>query len=212
MTSLLNIPNIPLLCIQFLPEIMTTLQEFYDSGLFTYAILPLLIFMARIMDVTIGTMRIVMVAKGQKFWAPILGFFEVFIWIITMSKVMQNLDNWMCYIGYAGGFATGNWVGLILEEKLAMGIVKIQIITRKEASQLISALKDAGYGITHHDAHGANGIVSIIHTIVKRTDIDKVDNIIMTYNPKAFYSIEEIKFVSQGVFPIQSASRWRKGK
>jgi uncharacterized protein YebE (UPF0316 family) len=191
---------------------MTTLQEFYDSGLFTYAILPLLIFMARIMDVTIGTMRIVMVAKGQKFWAPILGFFEVFIWIITMSKVMQNLDNWMCYIGYAGGFATGNWVGLILEEKLAMGIVKIQIITRKEASQLISALKDAGYGITHHDAHGANGIVSIIHTIVKRTDIDKVDNIIMTYNPKAFYSIEEIKFVSQGVFPIQSASRWRKGK
>jgi uncharacterized protein YebE (UPF0316 family) len=168
--------------------------------------------MARIMDVTIGTMRIVMVAKGQKFWAPILGFFEVFIWIITMSKVMQNLDNWMCYIGYAGGFATGNWVGLILEEKLAMGIVKIQIITRKEASQLISALKDAGYGITHHDAHGANGIVSIIHTIVKRTDIDKVDNIIMTYNPKAFYSIEEIKFVSQGVFPIQSASRWRKGK
>lgn len=191
---------------------MTTLQEFYDSGLFTYAILPLLIFMARIMDVTIGTMRIVMVAKGQKFWAPILGFFEVFIWIITMSKVMQNLDNWMCYIGYAGGFATGNWVGLILEEKLAMGIVKIQIITRKEASQLISALKDAGYGITHHDAHGANGIVSIIHTIVKRTDIDKVDNIIMTYNPKAFYSIEEIKFVSQGVFPIQSAKRWRKGK
>jgi uncharacterized protein YebE (UPF0316 family) len=191
---------------------MTTLQEFYDSGLFTYAILPLLIFMARIMDVTIGTMRIVMVAKGQKFWAPILGFFEVLIWIITMSKVVQNLDNWMCYVGYASGFATGNWVGLMLEEKLAMGIVKIQIITRKEASQLISALKDAGYGITHHDAHGASGIVSIIHTIVKRTDIDKVDEIIRTYNPKAFYSIEEVKFVSQGVFPIQPAKRWRKGK
>ena len=191
---------------------MATLQEFYHSGLFTYLVLPLLIFCARIIDVTIGTIRIVMVAKGQKFWAPMMGFFEVLIWIITMSKVVQNLDNWMCYVGYAGGFATGNWVGLILEEKLAMGIVKIQIITRKEASQLISALKDAGYGITHHDAHGANGVVSIIHTIVKRTNINKVDEIIRTYNPKAFYSIEEIKFVSQGVFPIQPAKRWRKGK
>ena len=191
---------------------MTTLQEFYDSGLFTYLILPLLIFMARIMDVTIGTMRIVMVAKGQKFWAPLMGFFEVLIWIITMSKVVQNLDNWLCYVGYAGGFATGNWVGLMLEEKLAMGVVKIQIITRKEATQLISALKEAGYGITHHDALGANSVVSIIHSIVKRTDLGKVEEIIRTYNPKAFYSIEEVKFVSQGVFPIQPASRWRKGK
>lgn len=191
---------------------MATLQEFYDSGLFTYLILPLLIFAARIMDVTIGTIRIVMVAKGQKFWAPLMGFFEVFIWIITMSKVMQNLDNWMCYIGYAGGFATGNLVGLILEEKLAMGVIKIQIITRKEATLLIAALKEAGYGITHHDAHGANSIVSIIHTIVKRTDLGKVEEIIRTYNPKAFYTIEEVKFVSQGVFPIVPAKRWRKGK
>jgi uncharacterized protein YebE (UPF0316 family) len=191
---------------------MSTMQAFYDSGLFTYLVLPLLIFMARIMDVTIGTMRIVMVAKGQKFWAPLMGFFEVLIWIITMSKVVQNLDNWMCYIGYAGGFATGNWVGLMLEEKLAMGVVKIQIITRKEASMLISALKESGYGITHHDAHGASSVVSIIHTIVKRTDLGKVEEIIRTYNPKAFYSIEEIKFVSQGVFPIHSGNRWRKGK
>lgn len=191
---------------------MATLQEFYDSGLFTYLILPLLIFAARIMDVTIGTIRIVMVAKGQKFWAPLMGFFEVFIWIITMSKVMQNLDNWMCYIGYAGGFATGNLVGLILEEKLAMGVVKIQIITRREATQLIAALKEAGYGITHHDAHGANSVVSIIHTIVKRTDLGKVEEIIRTYNPKAFYTIEEVKFVSQGVFPIAPGKRWRKGK
>ena len=191
---------------------MTSLQEFYDSGLFTYAVLPLLIFMARIMDVTIGTLRIVMVAKGQKFWAPIMGFFEVLIWIITMSKVVQNLDNWLCYVGYAGGFATGNWVGLILEEKLAMGIMKIQIITRKEASQLIEALKNAGYGITHHDAHGGSSVVSIIHSIVKRTDLGKVEEIIRTYNPKAFYTIEEVKFVSQGVFPIQAAKRWRKGK
>ncbi len=192
---------------------MADLQAFYDSNLFTFVLLPLLIFLARICDVTIGTMRIVMVAKGQKFWAPVLGFFEVLIWIITMSKVMQNLDNWMCYVGYAGGFATGNLVGLLLEEKLAMGIVKIQIITRKDATQLIEALKEAGYGITHHPAKGGTETVSIIHTIVKRAEIHKVEQIIRSYNPKAFYSIEDVKFVNQGIFPMKESShRWRIGK
>ena len=192
---------------------MTELQAFYDSGAFTYVILPILIFLARICDVTIGTVRIVMVAKGQKFWAPVLGFFEVLIWIITMSKVMQNLDNWLCYVGYAGGFATGNLVGLLLEQKLAVGIVKIQVITRKDASQLIEALKASGYGITHHPAMGGTETVSIIHTIVKRTEIQKIEEIIRNYNPKAFYSVEEIKFVSQGIFPVNTGSRrWRIGK
>lgn len=88
---------------------MTELQLFYDSGLFTYVVLPLLIFLARICDVTIGTLRIVMVAKGQKFWAPVMGFFEVLIWIVTMTKVVQNLDNWLCYIGYAGDSPPATW-------------------------------------------------------------------------------------------------------
>lgn len=192
---------------------MSELQSFYDSGLFSYVILPLLIFMARICDVTIGTVRIVMVAKGQKFWAPVMGFFEVLIWIITMSKVVQNLDNWLCYVGYAGGFATGNLVGLLVEERLAMGIVKIQIITAKEAHLLIEALKNAGYGITHQEAQGSTEKVSIIYSIVKRSEIPKVEEIIRDYNPKAFYSIEEVKFVSQGIYPVRPESmRWRKGK
>lgn len=192
---------------------MSELQSFYESGLFTYLILPLLIFLARICDVTIGTLRIVMVAKGQKFYAPVLGFFEVLIWIITMSKVVQNLDNWLCYVGYAGGFATGNLVGLILEEKMAMGIVKIQIITRMEATLLIEALKNANYGITHHDAFGGTEKVSIIHSIVKRSELPKVEEIIRNYNPETFYTIEEVKFVNQGIFPVKPESmRWRKGK
>jgi uncharacterized protein YebE (UPF0316 family) len=192
---------------------MSDLQSFYNSGLFSYVILPLLIFVARICDVTIGTMRIVMVAKGQKFWAPVMGFFEVFIWIITMSKVMQNLDNFLCYIGYAGGFATGNLVGLLLEQKLAMGIVKIQIITAKEANLLIDALKKAGYGITHQEAQGSTEKVSIIYSIIKRSELARVEEIIRSYNPRAFYSIEDVKFVSQGIYPIRPESmRWRKGK
>lgn len=187
--------------------------SFYDSNLFTLAILPALIFLSRVMDVTIGTIRIVMVSKGHKFWAPLLGFFEILIWLIAISKIFQNLDNWMCYAAYAAGFATGNYVGLCIEEKLAVGIVKIQIITRKKAGKLIENLTAAGYGITHHEAKGSAENVSIIYSIIKRTEIKKVEDIVKSSNPKAFYSVEDVKFVNEGVFPASTATRrWRKGK
>ena len=192
---------------------MTIISTFYDSGLFTYFILPFLIFLSRIMDVTIGTIRIVMVSKGQKTMAPLLGFFEVFIWLVAISRIFENLDNWICYFAYAGGFATGNYIGLLIEEKLAVGIVKIQIITRKKAAKLIENMKEAGYGVTHHEAQGSNESVSIIYSIIKRTEIQKVENIVKTTNPKAFYSIEDVKSVSHGVFhPKTATRRWRKGK
>jgi len=186
---------------------------FYDSSLFTYILLPGLIFISRVLDVSIGTIRIVMVSKGHKFWAPLLGFFEILIWLIAISKIFQNLDNWVCYISYAAGFAAGNYVGLRIEEKLAVGIVKIQIITRQEANKLIENLKDAGYGITHHEAQGSTENVSIIYSIIKRNEISKVEEIVKSSNPKAFYSVEDVKFVNKGVFPTHTATwRWRKGK
>ena len=192
---------------------MIILSSFFDSDVFTYGLLPFLIFLSRICDVTIGTIRIVMVSKGQKYWAPILGFFEVFIWLVAITRIIQNLDNWLCYFAYAGGFATGNYIGLIIEEKMAIGIVKIQIITSKEAKQLIENLKSAGYGITHHEAHDGTETVSIIYSIIKRTEIQKVENIVKTTNPKAFYSVEDVKSVSHGIFPEKTVMQfWRKGK
>ncbi len=192
---------------------MGNFEAFYDSNFFTFFLLPFLIFLSRILDVTIGTIRIVMVSKGQKIWAPVLGFFEVFIWLLAISKIFENLDNWMCYIAYAAGFATGNYIGLLIEEWLAMGIVKIQIITRRNASELIVNLKNAGYGITYHEAKGGVEGVSIIYSIIKRHEIQKVEKIVKATNPRAFYSIEDVKSVSQEVFPIKPSSHlWRKGK
>ena len=119
----------------------------------------------------------------------------------------------MNYIAYAAGFATGNYIGLIIEERLAMGIVKIQIITRKSAEELIVNLKNAGYGITHHEARGSSETVSIIYSIIKRTEINKVQNIVKSTNPKAFYSIEDVKQVSHGIFPVRTVTRrMRKSK
>ncbi|MCD6354143.1 MAG: DUF2179 domain-containing protein [Prolixibacteraceae bacterium] len=194
---------------------MILLNTFYDSSLFTFFLLPFLIFLSRIIDVTIGTIRIVMVSKGQKILAPVLGFFEVLVWLIAISKIFQNLDNWICYIAYAAGFATGNYIGLLLEEKLAVGIVKVQIITRKRAAKLIENLMKAGYGITHHEAQGSNENVSIIYSILKRSDIQEVEEIVKSTNPKAFYSIEDVKFVNKDIFPLKNPPKplfWRKGK
>ncbi|MEZ5104722.1 MAG: DUF2179 domain-containing protein [Draconibacterium sp.] len=186
---------------------MTLLSTFYDSALFDYFILPFLIFLARICDVSIGTIRIVMVAKGQKMWAPILGFFEILIWLLAISRIFENLDNWTCYLGYSLGYATGNFIGLKLEEKLAMGIVRIQIITRKTAEQLIDNMRNAGYGLTYHDAKGGSEDVSIIYSIIKRTELPKVVDLIKLFNPNAFYTIEDVRFVSQEIYPLKSVSR-----
>ena len=188
-------------------------SQFPDTDFFNYVILPIVIFCARICDVTFGTFRIVMVSKGQKLLAPLLGFFEVLIWIIVIGNVMQNLDNWICIIAYAGGFATGNYIGLLIEEKVAMGIVKIQIITTKPALELIQKLKDAGYGVTHHEAEGALGRVNILHSILNRHEISTVVNLILQYNPNAFYSIEDVKYVSKDVKSLFSTkNRLRIGK
>lgn len=184
-----------------------------DPRFFNYFLLPFLIFISRITDVTLGTVRIVMVSKGEKFWAPLLGFFEVLVWLIAISRIMANLDNWTCYFAYAAGFATGNYIGLIVEERLAMGIVKIQFIVRKNASELMESLKKAGYGIVCHDAVGGREEVHIIYSIIKRNEIEKVEDIVRTIAPKAFYSIEEVKSVRHGVFREKTVSRkWIKEK
>jgi uncharacterized protein YebE (UPF0316 family) len=102
---------------------------------------------------------------------------------------------------------------MIIEEKLAMGIVQLQIITRADAHQLIQKLKADGYGITHQEAHGAVEEVSIIYSIVQRTDLPHIIEIIRTYNPNAFYSIADVKFVNKDIYSkIEPMHRWRKGK
>lgn len=169
---------------------------------FDYLVLPFLIFLARICDVTIGTLRIVMISKGQKRLAPILGFFEVLIWLIAIGRIMQNLDNWVCYIFYAAGFATGNYIGMLLEEKLAVGITQIQIFTSGDATELIQTMIRAGYGITSLEAEGgASGkMVSIIYCIAKRTELDKIAAIIKAHHPEAFYAYADVRYVNKNLF------------
>ncbi len=180
-----------------------------DSDLFAWFIIPLLIFISRIIDVTFGTIRIIFVSKGKKFLAPLFGFFEIMIWLFAIGQVMQNLTNVNYYIAYAGGFAMGNFVGIYLEEKMAIGTMVVRIITKKDACDLIEALKSKNYGITIIDALGATGNVKLIFTIIKRVDVDEVVGMIKHFNPKAFFSIEEVRAASEGVFPAHK-SRFKR--
>jgi len=105
----------------------------------------------------------------------------------------------------AGGFAAGNFIGIWIEEKLAMGLFVIQIITKKEASELINTLNSEGYGTTSIPALGKTGQVHIIYTIIRRGDLKKAVEIIKRFNPKAFYSIEDVRFVKEGIFPLRKS-------
>jgi len=195
-------------------------MSFIDSELFKWVVLPLLIVIARVIDVSIGTIRIVFVSRGHRIIAPILGFFEVLIWLLAIGQIMRNISNFMCYIAYGTGFALGTYMGLLIEEKLALGVLLVRIITQKDAGDLIEALRKANYGVTSVPASGTRGRADIIFTVIKRSAVDDVLRIINRFNPRAFYSIENVKEVREGIFPndivdrsrLNMLRRFRKGK
>ena len=171
-----------------------------DSQIFVWVILPLLIFFSRIADQSIGTLRLIFVSKGYKYLAPFLGFFEVIIWLIAVGQIFKQLDNFLYYIAYGAGFAAGNFVGILLEEKISLGTVVIRIIPKLDTTELINYLRSQNYGLTIMDAEGSRGKVKVILSIIPRKQIGDFVSIINKYNPRAFYSIEEVKSVSYGVF------------
>ena len=182
------------------------MPSFFNSAPYTWLILPLFIFLARIMDVSLDTVRIIFVNRNLKYYAMISGFFEVLIWLMVIRQIFQQLNNPLCFIAYAAGFASGNFVGILIENRISIGRVIIRIITRREADDLVDFLKSAGYGITVVDAEGTTGPVKVIFTIVERADIAHVVEKIKKHNPQAFYSLEDVRFVSEAVTPYRRPS------
>ncbi|MDZ7725261.1 MAG: DUF2179 domain-containing protein [candidate division KSB1 bacterium] len=166
-----------------------------------WVLLPALIFLARVSDVSIGTIRIIFVSRGQKLLAPLLGFFEIMIWLLAIGQIMHNLSNFLCVFAYAAGFSTGNLVGIWIEKKLAVGKVLVRIITQKGANNLVESLREHGFGATHIPAEGSRGPVSVIYSIINRKDIYKIYKMINHFNPKSFYTIEDIRELNYGIFP-----------
>jgi len=176
-------------------------NSFFDQWVFLWVILPLLIFFSRAVDVSLGTIRIIFVSKGQRFLASLLGFFEILVWIIAITKIMQNITNFFYYIVYAGGFAAGIYFGMIIEERLALGLLSIHVFTAKDANELLKRLRDKNYGVTSRIAHGETGKIDELFIVVDRKNLAQVLGILREYDVDAFISVEDVKLVKGGIFP-----------
>ncbi|MCX6667177.1 MAG: DUF2179 domain-containing protein [Euryarchaeota archaeon] len=196
------------------------LMSFYNSDIFKWVILPILIFLARLTDVSLGTMRIIFVSRGVKYLAPVIGFVEINIWLLAIGQIMENLSNnnpnsIVCTLAYAGGFATGSFVGILIEEKVSIGLVLLRLISRHDSKELIEYLKSENYGVTIHDAEGVKGPVKIIFAVIRRKDLHSVLDRINQIHPHAFYSVEDVRSVGEAVMPMHRRhlfSWQRKGK
>jgi uncharacterized protein YebE (UPF0316 family) len=172
-----------------------------ETDWYTWVFLPLLIFVARVIDVGLGTLRIIFTARGKRQLAPLLGFVEVFIWVAVISQMVRGVNHVVAYLAYAAGFAAGNYVGMWIENRLALGTLVMRIILAQSGDFLADSLHEAGYGVTRVDGMGANGPVKLIYTIVRRKDLPGVLEIIHQTTPKAFIAIEEVRSTEQGIFP-----------
>ena len=172
-----------------------------DLQIYQYIVLPLIIFFARICDVSLGTMRIVFISKGKKNIAPILGFFELFIWIVIINEIFKSADSIVCYFAYAGGYAAGNYIGMNIEERLAIGSQLIKVFSSKDVSSLQKSLNEAGFGTTVVEGDGSAGKVRILYLVINRKTAEQAKKMLIEFDPLIFYVIEDVRLVKSGIFP-----------
>lgn len=175
---------------------------------FSYFVLPLLIFLARIFDVSINTIRIIYVLGGRRFTATLLGFFESFVWLMAIRQIFEHLDNWVCYVAYPAGFATGILVGMIIEERIAYGKVIVRIITRKDIQQLQDYLIKTGLRFTVVPGIGAEGPENVVFTVLERQQLETLLINLKEILPTAFYTVEKVNRAAEGGTVVQESTRW----
>jgi uncharacterized protein YebE (UPF0316 family) len=163
-------------------------------------LMPLVIFAAEACVVTIGTMRSIFVSRGMKAVAASLGLVEASVWLFAVGQVFQNLSNLGCSVAYAAGFTVGNFLGVLLEQKVAVGNVLLRVVTSRDAAALIQNLTAAGFGVTRLDAQGATGPVQVVLTVVKRKELGRVVALVKGFDPGVFYSVDDLHSAGAGVF------------
>lgn len=158
----------------------------------------LFVFVARLTDVSLATIRIVMVVRGQKLYAAAIGFFEMLIYITTLNLIVHNLNNPLNLVIYAAGYATGNYLGPTIEEKLAVGTVTVQVITMKYPHELTELLREKGYGVTIIEGQGREGIRYILQIILKRKCMQNLRTEIDKWDKNAFWTIFDARSTKGG--------------
>ena len=179
-----------------------------DINWYEWLGLPLLIFVARLFDVSLGTLRIIFTSRGKRTIAPLLGFVEVFIWVAIIGEISRATSGVLSYFAYAAGFAVGTYIGMKIEDYLALGKLVVRAILSSQGAEVADALHKAGYGVTVVDGRGSSGEVKLIYTIVRRRDLAEVTGLIHHIHPRAFLSVEEVRASQDGIFPAESGGHF----
>ena len=158
----------------------------------------LLIFGLRVTDMTFDTLRVLFVMRGRKPISWVLGFFQSAVFVIAITSVLSNLDNPLNIIGYAAGFATGNVVGIYIEERLAIGFIHLQIISPRYGNALGERLRDEGFAVTEVPGRGKDGMVTMLNCNVRRKQVTEVEKLIYEVDGDAFITAAEIRSVRRG--------------
>ena len=165
----------------------------------------LFIFFARVADMSLDVLRILMLMRDRRLLAAIIGFFEVSIFILALNEVLKNgLDDPGKIVAYAAGFATGNYVGSLIESKLAMGFLSIHIIPPGEMVEcFVGKLREEGFGVTSVQGYGRDGERTMLFVMIKRKDLNRALNLINTTCPNAFFNVSDARRIHGGIFPIK---------
>jgi uncharacterized protein YebE (UPF0316 family) len=165
---------------------------------------PLVIFFLRVTDVSMATMRVLLIVRNAKLLVPLIGFFEVLLWVVAIGAVVQNLTSPLHLVAYAGGFATGNYVGLVIEERVALGLATIHTVVKSGGAELAEALRGAGFGVTETYGMGRTGPVDVLFSVIPRRHIGAAVRMIDASAPNAFVVVDEPRAVRRGwLFPAR---------
>jgi uncharacterized protein YebE (UPF0316 family) len=172
--------------------------EFLDWMVSNPGILIVTIFLLRVVNMALDTLRVLYTVRGRRLAVWVLGFSQSILWIVAITFALSSLDNIWSIIAYAAGFATGNIVGMQIEERLAIGHAHMRIISSHLGSAIVGALRGAGFAVTELSGRGKDGTVSVISCGVKRRDIRQARRSINEIDPDAFITIEDMRPLHRG--------------
>jgi len=158
------------------------------------------IFVARLFNIAIDTLRFMITLRGKTWLSWILGFIESVLFVLIIGSVLTNLQNPLNIIGYAAGFATGNVVGMAIEKRLAIGYTHFNIISKDHSTEIADALRDQGYGVTEIPARGRESSFMMIDCSIRRKQADEVEKLVLSLDPEAFITTEEVTPRRSGVW------------
>ncbi len=168
----------------------------------------LVIILARVADVSLGTLRTVYIVNGRRFISWVIGFFEVLIWVVVVSKVIGDLANPLYMIAYAFGFAMGTYLGMTIEQRLAVGEQVVRIFS-KRGDKLARVFRAAGFGVTVFDGRGMDGQIQLLFIELPRRKVPRLETWLEDLDPSAYYIIDDVRSAGPLRPTVHQPTGWR---